>query len=150
MEQRGQQRPGQQVVAGEQVLVPDVVPGRLGQPDGQQLARVVPLVQRLGRGDALVALQPDQRRVQRGGQRLGRLGLADPGFAFEQDGLAHPDRQEQRRGQLVTGQVANFPQGLRQRSDLRKPDVQIIGHKGRVIFVVLRISACYPRSGLGW
>jgi hypothetical protein len=50
--------------------------GRLGQPDREELARVVPLVEGLGGGQALVALQPDQRRVQDGGERLGRLGLA--------------------------------------------------------------------------
>ena len=37
---------------------------RLGQPDAEQLARVVPLVERLGGVDALEALQPDQRGVE--------------------------------------------------------------------------------------
>ena len=37
------------------------VAGRLGGADPQQLARVVPLVERLGGVDPLVALQPDQR-----------------------------------------------------------------------------------------
>src|SRR6266571_5300444 len=34
VQQRGEQRPRQQVLAGEQVLVLDVLAGRLGQPDG--------------------------------------------------------------------------------------------------------------------
>ena len=65
MVQRGQQRPGQQVVGAEQVRVAERLAAGLGQPDREQLARVVPLVQGLGRGQALVALQPDQRRVER-------------------------------------------------------------------------------------
>ena len=65
----------------------------------QQLAGIVPLVERLGRVDALVALQPDQRRVEHGGQRLGRLGLADAGLAFEQQRLRQPHGAEQRRRQ---------------------------------------------------
>ena len=43
--------------------------GRLGGPQMQQLAREVPVVERLRGVDALVALQPDQRSVQRGGER---------------------------------------------------------------------------------
>src|SRR6266700_2851013 len=46
VQQGGEQRPWQQILAGEQVLVLDVLAGRLGEPDGEQLARVVPLVQR--------------------------------------------------------------------------------------------------------
>ena len=45
---------------------------RVRQPDAQQLARIVPLVQRLGRVDPVVALQADQRRVEDRGERLGR------------------------------------------------------------------------------
>src|SRR5690606_16479830 len=104
--ERRQQRTGQQVLPAAQVRLPQVGALRLGQPDRQQLPRVVPLVQRLGRGEPLVALQPDQRRVQRGGQCLGRLGLPDAGLALQQDRLAQPYRQEQRGGQRVVGQVA--------------------------------------------
>src|SRR5450755_1593459 len=129
MQQGGEQRPGQQVFLGEQVLVTDVLPGRLGQPDGQQLTRVVPFVQRLGGRDALVALQPDQRRVERGRQRLSRLGLADARLAFEQDRLPHPDGQEQRGGQLVAGQVADRLQGGGKRADGREPVFEIMGQR---------------------
>ena len=45
---RLQQRPGDQVVGAEQVGLVDGRALRLGQPDRQQLARVVPLVERLG------------------------------------------------------------------------------------------------------
>ena len=79
----------------------------LGEPDGEQLALVVPLVQRLGRGQPLVALQPDQRRPERAGERLGRGGLADPGLALEQQRPAELERQVQRGGQAVVDQVVD-------------------------------------------
>ena len=137
VQQRGEQRPRQQVIAGEQVLVLDVLTGRLGQPDGQQLTRVVPLVQRLGGGDALVALQPDQRGVDRRGQGLGRLGLAHPGLALEQDRLPHPDGQEQRGAELVAGQVADHLQRGVQVADLTEPVVQIVRHSAHKVRVYL-------------
>ena len=62
--ERGEQRPRDEVVGAEQVVLGEVVAARLGEPDAEQLPRVVPLVQRLGGVDALVALQPDQRRVE--------------------------------------------------------------------------------------
>ena len=105
----------QQVVGAEQVLVAEHVAARLGQPDAEQLPRIVPLVERLGGGEPLVALQPDQRRVQHGGQRLGRLGLADPGLALQQDRLAHPHGQEQRRRSGSVGEVAGRGQRRRER-----------------------------------
>ncbi len=43
----------------------------------EELLAVLPLVQRLGLVEALVALQADQRAVERTGERLGELGLAD-------------------------------------------------------------------------
>ena len=61
----------------------------------QQLARVVPLVERLGGVDALVALQPDQRGAQRrAASALAASVLPTPGLALEQQRL----RQAQRRG----------------------------------------------------
>src|SRR5215831_13973105 len=83
MVEGGEQRPGQQILLAEQVSIAQRLAARLGQPDRQQLARVVPLIQRFGGGQALVALQPQHRRVQRLGQCLGRLGLADPRFTLE-------------------------------------------------------------------
>ena len=57
---------------------------RLGRAHVQQLRRVVPFVERLALLQPVVALQPQQLARQRGGQRLGQLGLADAGLAFEQ------------------------------------------------------------------
>jgi hypothetical protein len=54
------------------------------RPDGQQLAGVVPLVERLVGVDALVALQPDELPPEHGGQHPGDLGLADAGLALQQ------------------------------------------------------------------
>ena len=57
---RGQQRPGEQELLGEDVVVgllPRLVAGRL---DPQQLLAVVPLVERARLVEALVALQPHE------------------------------------------------------------------------------------------
>ena len=59
--------------------------------------RVVPLVQRAGLVDALVALQPDQPGVRRRRDRLGQLGLADPGRALDEQRLAEAVGEEDRR-----------------------------------------------------
>ena len=64
MLERAQQRPADQIVGTEQLLFAERRAAGLGEPDAQQLARVVPLVERLGRVDPLVALQADQRRVR--------------------------------------------------------------------------------------
>ena len=56
--------------------------------DPQQLLAVVPLVQRLGLVEALVALQPHELAAEVGGERLGELGLADAGRALDEHRLA--------------------------------------------------------------
>src|SRR5262249_56268747 len=98
---------------------------RLRQPDRQQLARVVPLVERLRRGQALVALEPQQRRSQCLGQRLARLGLAHPRLAFQEDGLPHPRGQEQRRPECLVRQVSGGVERVLQRRHVRNPFRQI-------------------------
>ena len=67
---------------------------RLRALDGEELALVVPLVERGVLVQALVALQADQLGAAHRGQRLGDLGLADAGLAFEQqrapeDSISH-------------------------------------------------------------
>ena len=59
----------------------------LGGAQRQQLPRVIPVVDRVMQVDALVTLQPDQARARSRGQGAGDLGLADPGFALEQQRL---------------------------------------------------------------
>ena len=113
-----QQRPRDQVLAAEQVALAQLLAGRLGQPDRQQLARIVPLVQRLGGVDAVVALQPDQRRVQRQRQRLGGLGLAYPRLPLQQQRLREAEREEQRRRQPFVDEVVDGGQAPRERLDI--------------------------------
>src|SRR4051794_27998941 len=77
---RRHQRAGEQELLAEDVLL-DVLPAGLAALglDAQQLLAVVPLVERLGLVEALVALQAHQRALQVAAQRLRELGLADPG-----------------------------------------------------------------------
>ena len=102
---RAQQRPRDEELLGEQLLLGDLGTGRLRGADPQQLPRVVPLIERLRGIDPLVALQANQLRAQRFGQRLGRLGLADPRLALEQEGLGQAQGEEERRRQARVGQV---------------------------------------------
>jgi len=53
----------------------------------EQLLGVFPLIQRLGLVEPLIALQADQLLAAPGGDRLGKLGLADAGGALDQDRL---------------------------------------------------------------
>ena len=53
-----QDGPIHQVGLGVEIRFFDTGVARLGQPDSQQLALVVPVVKRLVGGQALVALQP--------------------------------------------------------------------------------------------
>ncbi len=94
------------MVRPEQVVLDDRGSRRLRQSDAE-LPRIVPLVQGLGRVDALVELEPEQRRVEHLGQRLARLGLADAGLALEQDRLGQLTGQEQRRRQPPIGEVVD-------------------------------------------
>ena len=79
--------------------------GGLGRAQVQDLPREVPVVQRLGGVDALVALQPDQRGVQDRGDGAGQGGLAHPGVPLEEQGSVQPQREEHRRGQPAVGEV---------------------------------------------
>ncbi len=72
----------------------------------QDLAREVPVVERLGGVDALVALQPDQRQLEALRDRLGERGLAGAGLTLEQQRPLHLQREERHRRQRVVGEVA--------------------------------------------
>ena len=95
---------------------------RLGGPlalvrlDGQQLALVVPLVERGRLVEPLVALQADQLGAVDRGQRLGDLGLADARLAFEQQRALQQLHERQRRRQLAVGDVAGSARGAVRRS----------------------------------
>ena len=66
------------------------------EPDVQQLLRVVPLVERRGGVEPLVALQADQVGVEHPRQHLGDLGLADARVALDQERLLERHRQVHR------------------------------------------------------
>ncbi len=74
---------------------------------------MVPLVERAGLVDALVALQAHQTGA--GGLRdgTGQLGLADACGTFHQQRLAQPVGKEYRCGRCGVGQVAGFRQTSR-------------------------------------
>jgi len=97
----------QQELGAEDVVLDRVPAGalRLGL-DAQELLAVVPLVQRLGLVEALVALQAHQPAVHVPRQRLGQLGLADPRGALDEDRLAELGGQEAHERRGLAGQVA--------------------------------------------
>ena len=84
-------------------------------PDRQHLARIVPLIERGRRVDALVALQADQPAAEHGGDRLGGFGLADAGRAFEQQRLAEREREIGGRREPLIREVIGGAQRLLQR-----------------------------------
>jgi len=72
------------------------------------LLGVVPLVQRPGLVDALVALEPDQPRSGDLGDGLGQLRLADAGRALDEKRLAEAVGEEDGRGDRGRGQIAGL------------------------------------------
>ncbi len=74
----------------------------LEQPDLEDLPRVVPFVDRVADVDALVALQPDELGVERGGQHLRDLRLADAGLTFEEQRPPQPKREIHRHRQAAS------------------------------------------------
>ena len=80
--------------------------GGLSRAQVQQLAGVVPVVDRLRDVDALVTLQAYELAAGCSCQGLGQLGLADTSFAFEQQRAVQRHGQEHRRRDPLVGQVA--------------------------------------------
>ena len=78
---RLKQRPLDEELLAEELGGPPLRIGRavLDRASVQQLAGVVPLVQRLARVDALVALQADELGAERGGERPRASVLPTPG-----------------------------------------------------------------------
>jgi len=108
LRERLQQRALEQHLARIQLAHERIASGLVagfGHTDLEHLPRDVPFVG--GRGDvqALVALQADQGRPQRARQHLGQLGLADAGFAFEQQRPAQAQGEKDGRGQCAAGEV---------------------------------------------
>ena len=112
MLERLQQRPAQQEAAREQLALVDAA---LGGAQREQLARVVPVVERLVDVDALVALQADEARAGRAGERLGHLRLAHARLALDEQRQAELAGEEHRDGQRAVGEVALLAQRLADR-----------------------------------
>src|SRR5262249_30041295 len=78
----------------------------LEHADFEKLPRVVPLVQRVRDVQTLVALEAYELGLQRLGQRLGNLGLADAGFALEKERTAQLEREVNGQRERAVGDVA--------------------------------------------
>jgi hypothetical protein len=78
----------------------------------QQLARVVPVVQRVVEVDSLVALEADEPRTRGAGERLGNLCLADARLALEQQRLLQGGGQVDRSREARVGEIPLARQGL--------------------------------------
>jgi len=106
--QRGQERPPEEKLFGEDAL--RVRGGRetfrLQQSNRQHLARVVPLVERSVDVEAFVALEPDQRGAEGLGQHARHLGLADAGFALEEQRAMKDERQVNGGRQVAIGHIS--------------------------------------------
>jgi hypothetical protein len=74
--------------------------------DFDHLGGVVPLIDRRGNVQPLVALQADELAAERFGQHLGDLGLADTGLALEEQRALHAQAQEQHGGKRPVGDIA--------------------------------------------
>ena len=72
--------------------------GRVEDAQLEQLARVVPLVQRVTDVEAFIALKTNQIGAQRGGGRRGQRRLADAGLALEEQRPFQSEREKQRHG----------------------------------------------------
>ncbi len=100
---RLEQRPADEELGPEELLLRDRA--LLRRTDVEELARVVPLVDRVRDVEPLVALQPDQPCLERRRERLRRLGLPDARLALEQHRLLEREREEERRREPAIGQV---------------------------------------------
>ena len=80
--------------------------------DAQQLLLVVPLVERLGLVEALVALEADEPGAGHLGHRLGQLGLAGAGRTLDEDRLLQAVGQVDDAGDALVGEVVDLAQPL--------------------------------------
>ena len=106
--ERLQERPVDQEALGEDVLGQRLAIAhalRLGHPDLEHLAGVVPLVDRRAHVQPLVALQPHEAPVQRLGQNLADLGLADARLALQEQRPSELKCEVQRGRKRPVGDV---------------------------------------------
>src|SRR3954471_8293479 len=115
---RLQQRAGEKELLAEDVVLHRLPAGvgSLGL-DAQELLAVVPLVQRLGLVEPLVALEADQLAAGGAGERLGQLRLADAGGASHQPRLAELAREERHERRRLARQIARAGEAFGHRLD---------------------------------
>ena len=77
----------------------------------QELAHVVPVVERAAGVDALVALQADAVAAEEARQHVADLGLADAGHPLEQQRLAELEGEVEGGDEALVGEIAGLGQG---------------------------------------
>jgi hypothetical protein len=112
MPHRLQDRSFEQKCFGEQVSVSDGFRTRFRESNGEELPLVIPLVQGLADGQALVTLKPDQRDVEGPRQRLGCRGFADSWFALKKQRSAEDDREVERGREAFVDEVVELVEAL--------------------------------------
>ena len=99
---------------GRQRLSIDLA-ARLGKPYFDHLPGIVPLVHRRCGVQAFVALQADERIVQRGGKHLGDFSLANAGLTLQKQGPLHLEREKDAGREPAVGEIIV---SLEQRNDI--------------------------------
>src|ERR1700730_4891834 len=110
---RGEQRPFQQVFFGKNPVLDGLGIGAVMGLDREQLALVVPFIERGRLIEPLIALQADQFGRVCEGQRLCHLSLADASLAFDQKRPPQQVHQRDRIRDFTIGDVAGSRQRLR-------------------------------------
>jgi len=87
----------------------------------EELARVVPLVERVAHLEPFVALEPDQIGVEDTGDGGCEGGLAHAGFAFEEQRTPQADRKEERDGKA----------SIRDVGVIEQPRLEVVDRDGR-------------------
>jgi len=108
-------------------------PARLLQLDVQELLRVVPLVERGGHVEPLVALEANELRVERTREDFRDFGLADAGMSFDEQRLVQRHRQVRGRRRLAIGDVRLALHGVVEPGDLL-PHARLSRAKSRGAF----------------
>ena len=107
---RGEQRALEQIVLGEDMRLDRL--GALARDfarlDRDELALIVPFVERRARVEPLVALHADELGAVHGGERLGDLGLADARLAFDQQRALQIVHHPERGREFAVGDIADF------------------------------------------
>ena len=107
-----EQRPLEQIVLGEDPGL-DLGHARarsLARLDRQELALIVPFVERGADVEPFVALHADKLRAVHRGERLGDFGLADPRLALDQQRTLKRIHHPERGREIAVGDIADLGQ----------------------------------------